>query len=70
MMSMCPWISLNRESYWRWSLGKISIQCHNNPVLVPSLKSPDPANDIYDGQTYEMKKRVDIWTKMYVVTLK
>ena len=56
-----------RESCWRWSLGKISRQCHNNPVLVPPCKPPDPVKDIYDGQTYDLKTRVDIWTRMYVV---
>ena len=66
-MSMWPWILLERESCWRWSLRKRSIQCHNNPVLVPPRKPPDPVNDLYDGQTYDLKSRVDIFTRMDVV---
>ena len=56
MMSMWPWISLERESCWIWSLRKISSQCHNNPILVPTHKPPDTVKDIYDGQTYELRK--------------
>ena len=44
-----------------------SSQCHNNPVLVPPRKPPDPVKDIYDGQIYDLKTRVDIWTRMDVV---
>ena len=66
-MSMCPWISLERESFWRWIIMKSSIQCHNNPVLVPPRKPPGPVKDLYDGQIYELKTRVDIWTWMDVV---
>ena len=67
MMSMWPCISLKKESSWIWSLSKSSSQCHNNPVLVPLCKPPDPVKDIYDGQTYDLKTRVDIWTRMDVV---
>ena len=63
-MSMWPWISLERESYWRWSLRTRSSQCHNNPVLVPPLKPPDPVKDLYDGHTYDLKTSVDILTRM------
>ena len=44
-----------------------SSQCHNNPVLVPPRKPPDPVKDHYDSQIYDLKKRVDIWTRMDVV---
>ena len=44
-----------------------SIQCHNNPVLVTPCKPPSPVKDLYDGQTYDLKTRVDIWTRMDVV---
>ena len=44
-----------------------SIQCYNNPVLVPPRKPPDHVKDIYDGQIYYLKTRVDIWTRMNVV---
>ena len=44
-----------------------SIQCHNNPVLVPLRKPTDPVKDLYDGQTHDLKTRVDIWTRMDVV---
>ena len=67
MMSMWPWILLEREIFWRWSLITSSSHCHNNPVLVPPCNPPDPVKDIYDGQTYDLKTRVDIWTRMYVV---
>ena len=71
MMSMWPWISLERESCWRWSLRTSSIQCHNNPVLIPPRKPPYPVKDLYDGQTYDLKTRVDIlvWKRMDVVLL-
>ena len=48
-------------------MGKSSIQCHNNPVLVPSRKPPDTVKDLYDGQTYDLKTRVDILTRMDIV---
>ena len=67
MMSMWPWISLERWSCWRWSLKTSSSQCQNNPVLVPPRKPPDPVKDIYYGQTYDLKIRVDIWMRMDVV---
>ena len=66
-MSMWPWISLERESFWIWSPRTSSSQCHNNPVLVPPCKPPDPVKDLYDGQTYDPKTRVDIWTSKDVV---
>ena len=66
-MSVGPWISLERESSFRWSLSTISSQCHNNPVLVPLCKPPDPVKGFYDGQTYDLKTRVDIWMRMDVV---
>ena len=44
-----------------------SSQCHNNPVLVPPRKPPDPVKDLYDGQTYDLKTRVDVWTRIDVV---
>ena len=65
-MSMWPWISFERESCCRWSLRTSSSQCHNNPVLVPPRKPPDPVKDLYDGQIYDLKTRVDIWTNMDV----
>ena len=67
MMSMWTLISLESESCRRWSLRTSSRHCHNNPVLVPPCKAPDYVKNIYDGQTYDMKTRVDIWTKIYIV---
>ena len=64
MMSVWTWISLERESCWRLITRTSSIQCHNNPVLVTPRKPPDPVKDIYDGQAYDLKTRVDIWTSM------
>ena len=66
MMLMWPCISLEREIYRRWILRTSSSQCHNNQVLVPPRKPPDLVKDIYDGQTYDLKTRVDIWTRMDV----
>ena len=42
-------------------------QCQNKPVLVPPSKPPYPVKDLYDGQTYDLKTSVDIWTRMDVV---
>ena len=64
---MWTWILLERESCWRCNLTTSSSQCHNNPVLVPHCKPPDPVKDLYDGQIYHLKTRVDIWTRMNVV---
>ena len=64
---MWPWISLERESSWRWIISTSQIQCHNNPFTVPPCKPPDPVKDIYDGQTYDLKTRVDIWMRMDVI---
>ena len=66
---MLPWISLERESSWKWSLSTRSSQCHNNPVLVHPSKPPNPVKDIYYGRTYDLKTRVDIWTRIYIVPL-
>ena len=41
--------------------------CHSNPVLVPNFKPHDPMKDIYYCQTYYLKTRVYILTKMDVV---
>ena len=46
---------------------KSSSQCHNNPVLVLPHKPPDAVKDLYEGQTYDLKKKLDIWTRMDVV---
>ena len=67
MMPVWPWISLQRENYFRQSPSTSSNQCHNKPVLVPPSKPPDPVEDLYGGQTYDLKIRVDIWTSMDVV---
>ena len=44
-----------------------SSQCHNSPVLVPPRKPTYPVKDLYDGHTYDLKTKVDIWTRMDVV---
>ena len=64
---MWPWISLERESCWKWNLMTSSSQCHNNPVLVPPRKPPNPVKDLYEVQISYLKTRVDIWTRMDVV---
>ena len=64
---MWPWLSLDKEIFCRWSLRKSSRQCHNNPVLVPPCNPPNPVKDLYDGQTYDLKTRVDIWKRMDLV---
>ena len=35
--------------------------------MVPTRKAPDPVKDLYDGQTYDLKTRVDILMSMKVV---
>ena len=67
IMSMWPWILLVRENCWKWILSTSSSQCHNNPFLVPPRKPPDPVKDIYHGHTYDLKKRMDIWTRVDMV---
>ena len=69
MMSVLPWISIERNSYWSWSLSKISIKCHNEPDLFPSCKPTNIFMGIYDGQTYYLKTRVYIWTMICVVLM-
>ena len=49
MMSMWPWILLERETYWRWSPSTSYSQCHNNPVLVPPCEPPDTVKYLYAG---------------------
>ena len=39
----------------------------SNPVLVTHREPPNPVRDLYDGQTYDLKRRVDIWTRMDMV---
>ena len=43
------------------------IQCHNKPVLVITSKPPDLVKYIYDGQNYDTKIRMNIWTSMDVI---
>ena len=62
-----PWISLDREICWLWSLRTSSRQCHSNPVLVTPQKPPDTVKDLFDGQTYDLKTRLDIWTRIDAV---
>ena len=66
MMSVFPWVLIDSESSWIWLLMTSSIHFHNNQVLVPPSKPPDPMKYIYDGRTY-LKTRVDIWARMDVV---
>ena len=33
MMSVGPWLSIDRESYWSCILNKMYSQCHSNPVF-------------------------------------
>ena len=61
MMLMWPWISLERESFFRWSLKTSYSQCQNNPALVPPCKLPNLVKDLYDGHTYDLKTRVLIY---------
>ena len=61
-MSVCPWISLNRDTSLSCNMNTIYIQCHSNPVLFPPCKP-----HLYDGKVYGLKKKVYIWTSMDVV---
>ena len=67
MISIWTSISFEREICCRWSLMTSSRQCHNNPVLVPPRKPPDPVKYLYDSQTNDLKTRLDIWTRMNMV---
>ena len=69
MMLVWPWIFLDSESSWGWISRKRSSHYHNNLVLFLPSKPPDIVKDLYDGQTYDPKTRVDIWTSMEVVPL-
>ena len=52
MMSVCPWISLNRDTSLSCNMNTIYIQCHSNPVLFPPCKP-----HLYDGKVYGLKKK-------------
>ena len=67
IVSVRPWISLGMDIYWCWILRTSSSQCHNNPVLVPPCKPPYHVKDLYYGQTYDLKTRVDIYMSIDVV---
>ena len=44
-----------------------SRQFHNKLILVTSHKPLDPMMDIYGSQIFDLKTRVDIWTRMYMI---
>ena len=48
---------------------KSSSQCHSKLILVPSHKPLDTMMYIYDGQTFDLKTRVDIWMRMDVISV-
>ena len=48
---------------------RISSQYHSKLISVPSNKPLDPMMDIYDGQNFYLKTRVDIWMRMDVITV-
>ena len=66
-------------SVWSWILLEIEIIIGDGvwgqtpasatitPFLVPPRKPPDLVKNVYGSQTYNLKKRVDIWTKKDVV---
>ena len=51
-------------------MSKSSRHCHGNPILVPPYKPPYPVLYIYEGQTFDLKTRVDKWMGADVVSLK
>ena len=69
MFSVWYWLLLDRERYWSYSLRKSSNQYHSKLILVPYHKPLDTLMDLYNGQTFELKTRVDIWMRMYVITV-
>ena len=69
MIPMWPCILIDRKICWVWILRTSSSQCHNTQVLFPPRKLPDHVKDLYDGHTYHLKTRVDIWMRMDVVPL-
>ena len=66
MVLVWPRFSLERDIYWSLILRTNSIQCHNNPVLVPPRKIPYTVKDLYANNIYNHKTRVDIWMRMDV----
>ena len=67
MLSMCFCILIQRDISWSCILRKISRQCHSNPGLLSPHKPPDPVMYHDDIQTFGLKIRVDIWTRIDVV---
>ena len=43
---------------------KRSIQCHSNAIFFLPCKIFNPVVDIYGGQIYQLKTRLDIWMSM------
>ena len=66
MVLVWPRFSLERDISWSLILRTNSIQCHNNPVLVPPRKIPYTVKDLYANNIYNHKTRVDIWMRMDV----
>ena len=42
-------------------------QCRSNLILVPSHKPLYIMMDFYDGQTFDLKTREDVWMRMDVI---
>ena len=66
-MSMWPWIHLRGKfiGYEVWGQAPDSVTI--TQFLFPLLKPPDHVKDIYDGQNYDLKTRVEIWTRIDAV---
>ena len=50
-------------------MSKSYIQCHSKLILVPSHKQLDSMINLYDGQNFDLKTRVGIWMRLYVIPL-
>ena len=63
------WLFLEREGYCSYIMRTRSSQCHSNLIFVTSRKPLDHMMDIYGGQAFDLKTRVDIWIRMDMILL-
>ena len=63
-------ISLEREISWINIISANSSQFHSNPIFVTPHKTPNTIMDLYDGWEFDLKSRINIWTRMDVFPIK
>ena len=62
------------DLFWDVELLELESEDKLQPVsqqtdFFPSHKPLDPMMDLYNGQTFDLKKRVDIWMRMDVIPI-